>query len=126
MHSARAYLRSSSPAIDGDEAFERLYHRLIDWCNDALAVWDSRPQRAHILERALTLLGLMDQIIDVSHHYEIASRILSLHRFAIKGVVEAKAGEDRGVLQGVLGPLLALGEIFALMHARRGERPHPA
>lgn len=126
MRLTRSYQQSTSLAIDGDEAFEQLYHRLAAWCNDALAVWDNRAERARILERALTLLGLMDRLVDVSQDYEIASRILSLNRFVIKGVIEAKAGDDRSVLEALPAPLLALAEIFALIRAGRNGQPQSA
>ena len=76
-------------------------------------------ERDWLIERSITLLTLIDDLIDVSASSEIATRILALHRFAVKTLVQVRVNNDEAPLDGLAQLFLSLGEIFALMGSAR-------
>ena len=116
-----AYQDAGSITLSGEQALEELYARLARWCGEIADHHRAGEldERDRIIKRSITLLSLIDNVIDVSACSEIASRILVLHRFALQTLVRTKAESDESVLQGLAGVFLTLAEIFALMSSGR-------
>ena len=121
MRALSAYQEVGSLALDDEQALEELYVRLARWCDEiANCQRANEPgERDRLIDRSITLLGLIDPLIDVSAWYEIASRVLVLHRFAVQTLVRAKAESDEAVLEGLADLFINLAEIFALMRSTR-------
>jgi flagellin-specific chaperone FliS len=130
MRSATAYADSQTITLDGDRAFEELYTRLARWAAEAAhAEREHDPDSAIAkIERCVALLGYMNQAIDLSENYEVATAVLSLHKFAIGALVKAKAQPGSGELGELPKVFLLLAEIFGAIRtgkqsvgaARRG------
>jgi flagellin-specific chaperone FliS len=121
MRALSAYQDAESVTLDGEQALEELYARMARWCDEIVNYQraDELGERDRLIDRVITLLGCIDPLIDVSATYEIASRILVLHRFAVQTLVRAKAEGDEAVLEGLADLFINLGEIFALMRSTR-------
>lgn len=121
MKSPMAYTHCQTMTLDGEQAFEELYTRLARWAQESAESqsrgdWTTSDSR---LDRCISLLGFMDRVIDVSQNYEIASAILSLHRFAIGALVKAKAQRNPAELDGLPQIFISLGEIFGTICATK-------
>lgn len=117
MKAASLYMKSQTVTLDGERAFAELYGRLARWSGEILEL-QSRGDNASadaLIERAMTLVTYMDGQIDVSQNYDIATRILSLHRFAVRTLVNAKLKVNRDELEGLAQVFVTLGEIFAVI-----------
>lgn len=128
MRTPTAYAQFQTFTLDGERAFEELYTRLARWTQESAESqskgdWTSSEAR---LDRCVSLLGYMDRVIDLSHNYEIASAILSLHRFAIGALIKAKADRNPGALSGLPQVFVSLSEIFAAISAGRTRQMEPA
>ncbi len=121
MRALSAYQDAESVTLDGEQALEELYARMARWCDDIVNYQRANDigERDRMIDRSVTLLGCIDPLIDVSATYEIASRILVLHRFAVQTLVRAKAESDESVMTGLADLFINLGEIFALMRSTR-------
>jgi flagellin-specific chaperone FliS len=123
MRNATAYLNTQTTTLSHERAFEELYLRLARWTHEIAAAdpklpWEVAGAR---LDRCVALLGYMSGVIDVSHSYEVAAAILSLHRFAIGALVQAKSDRDPARLDGLPQVFVSLAGIFAAI----SERPVP-
>jgi flagellin-specific chaperone FliS len=123
--SAAAYARCQDVTLDGERAFEELYARLARWSAEADRARRERDSNTAIarIDRCIALLGYMNLPIDLADNYEVASAILSLHKFAIAALVKAKArpgGTDLAALPGVF---VQLAEIFAAIRAGKASGP---
>lgn len=121
MNSPMAYTQCQTVTLDGEKAFEELYTRLARWAQESAESqsrgdWTTSDSQ---LDRCISLLGFMDRVIDVSQNYEIASAILSLHRFAIGALVRAKGQRNPAELDGLPQIFISLGEIFGTIRASR-------
>jgi len=121
MRVLSAYQEAGSITLSGEQALEELYARLARWCGDVANHQRAGElaERNRLVERSITLLALIDNLIDVSACSEIASRILVLHRFAVKTLVKVKVNNDESLLEGLAGLFISLAEIFALMGSAR-------
>jgi flagellin-specific chaperone FliS len=128
MKLTHAYTQSQNLTLDGEAAFEELYTRLARWSREAaenLASGDFNSFEA-LAEKSLSLLGFMDRCIDLSGSYEIATRILSLHRFVIGALVRAKAERNAAALSELPEVFVSLAEIFTAIRSTRGQSGNPA
>jgi flagellin-specific chaperone FliS len=121
VKSPMAYTQCQTVTLEGEQAFEELYTRLARWAQESAESqsrddWTTSDSQ---LDRSISLLGFMDRVIDVSQNYEIASAILSLHRFAIGALVKAKAQRDPSELEGLPQIFISLGEIFGTIYATK-------
>ena len=116
-----AYQEAGSITLNGEQALQELYARLARWCDDIANHQRAGElrERDRIVERSMTLLALIDSLIDVSACSEVASRILLLHRFAVKTLVKLKVTNDESLLEGLAHLFLSMGEIFGVMGAAR-------
>ncbi len=116
-----AYQEAGSITLNGEQALEELYARLARWCDDIANHQRAGElaERDRLIERSITILSLIDSQIDVSACSEIASRILVLHRFAVKTLVKVKVYNDESPLEGLAELFLSMGEIFRVMGAAR-------
>jgi len=116
-----AYQEAGSITLNGEQALQELYARLARWCDDIASHQRAGEfdERDWLIKRSITLLSLIDNLIDLSACSEIASRILALHRFALQTLVRVKAASDESLLEGLAGLFVSLGEIFALMGSAR-------
>ena len=124
MKPTEAYTKSQALTLKGETAFEELYTRLARWTREATenaGRGDSAAFEA-LVQKCISLLGFMDQCIDVSQNYDIATRILSLHRFAIGALVRANAEGNAAALEGLPEVFVALTDIFV---AIRSTNEHP-
>jgi flagellin-specific chaperone FliS len=124
MRLTHAYTQSQNLTLGGEAAFEELYTRLARWSRDAaenIAAGDFNSFEA-LMEKSLSLLGFMDRCIDLSGSYEIATRILSLHRFAIGTLVRAKAERSAVALSGLPEVFVSLADIFAAIRSTRDRK----
>jgi flagellin-specific chaperone FliS len=128
MKLAAAYMQSQAVTLSNESAFEELYTRLSRWAAQAAkdVTAGDRSGFEALVEKCLSLLGFMDRCIDVSGNYEIASRILSLHRFAINALVRAKAERDGSALTGLPEVFVSLAEIFVAIRTTQAENYKPA
>jgi len=127
MKLAQAYAQSQNITLSGETAFEELYTRLARWTREAEEN-SNRGETATfeaLVEKCLSVLGYMDQCIDVSNNYDTATRILSLHRFAIGGLVRSKAERNAAPLSGIPQVFVSLAEIFAAIRSTQegGNKP---
>ncbi|MGH7841217.1 MAG: hypothetical protein ACREQT_06800 [Candidatus Binataceae bacterium] len=125
MRNATAYLNTQTMTLSHERAFEELYLRLARWshelaADDPAVLWEVASAR---LDRCIALLGYMSGVIDVTHSYEVAAAILSLHRFAIGAMVQAKSERDPASLEGLPQVFVALAEIFVAISKRRDAAP---
>ncbi len=116
-----AYQDAGSITLGGEQAIQELYTRLARWCDDIANHQRAGDlaERDRLVEKSMTLLALIDGLINVSACPEIAGRILVLHRFAVKTLVKLKVKNDAAVLEGLPRLFLSLGEIFGVMGAAR-------
>lgn len=124
MRNATAYMGTQTITLSQEDAFAELYLRLARWTHEiaiaeAPLVWDSTTAR---LDRAIALIAYMSGLIDVSHNYDIAANILSLHRFAIGALVRAKTERDSTQLNGLPEVFVSLSETLRLI----GRQSDPA
>ncbi|HTY53558.1 MAG TPA: flagellar protein FliS [Candidatus Binataceae bacterium] len=121
MKALSAYQDTGSLTLNGEQALEELYARLARWCDDITNHQrrNEIAERDRIVERSITLLSLIDSLIDASACSEIADRILLLHRFAVRTLVKTKAENDESLLDGLAGLFISLGEIFSVMGTAR-------
>jgi flagellin-specific chaperone FliS len=121
MRGLSAYQDAGSLTLSGEQALEELYARLARWCDDIANHQRAGElaERDRMLERSITLLALIDSLIDVSTCSEIASRIFVLHRFAVKTLVKVKVNNDESPLEGLAQLFLGMGEIFGVMGSAR-------
>ena len=119
------YTQNQSIGLTGEAAYEELYARLARWTGEATHLYHAgQPADAEAkLHRCIELLGYMDNGIDLSRSRDIALTILSLHRFAIRTLVKAKAESDPLELEGLVKVLVALGEIFAAIRVSQSATP---
>src|SRR5271156_3716258 len=120
MRNATAYLNTQTTTLSHERAFEELYLRLARWTHE-IAAFDLAPSweiASARLDRCIALLGYMSGVIDVSHSYETAAAILSLHRFAIGALVQAKSDRDPAPLDGLAQVFVSLAGIFAAISQR--------
>jgi flagellin-specific chaperone FliS len=120
MRNATAYLNTQTMTLSHERAFEELYLRLARWTHEINAAnpalsWEVASAR---LDRSIALLGYMSGVIDVSHSYEVAAAILSLHRFAIGTLVQTKSERDCARLDGLPAVFVSLAEIFVAISER--------
>lgn len=125
-----AYQSTQTVSLDGEQAFAELYGRLGRWCEEIINAEreSNQAERDAKISKSIDLLSAMDSLIDVSRNQAVATRIMVLHRFAIKKLVEAKAGSSGKALAGLDGMLMEMGEIFQIMHEKRtaqGDRESP-
>ena len=116
-----AYAQSQDVTLDGEQAFAELYIRLARWTVEISEAYKDGQAEANErrIERCITLLGYMNQAVDLSHNYAVAYAVLSLHRFVIGALVKAKAEGCSAPLEGVASVLLTLAELFASIHSRK-------
>jgi flagellin-specific chaperone FliS len=116
-----AYAQSQNVTLDGEQAFAELYIRLARWIVEIIETYKDGQAKANEcrIERCITLLGYMNQAVDLSHNYTVAYAVLSLHRFVIRALVKAKAEGYGAPLEGVSSVLLTLAELFAAIHSRK-------
>ena len=116
-----AYQDAGSITLNGEQALQELYARLSLWCDDIAnrQRTGELAERDRLIERSITLLSLIDSLIDASACSEIADRILVLHRFAVKTLVKAKAENDESLLDGLAELFVSMGEIFGVMGSAR-------
>jgi len=121
MRGLSAYQDAGSLTLSGEQALEELYARLARWCDDIANHQRAGEldERDWVIKRSITLLTLIDDLIDVSANSEIASRILVLNRFAVQTLVRTKAESDESLLDGLAELFVSMGEIFALMGSAR-------
>ena len=121
MTHALAYAQYQNISLDGESAYEELYARLARWTDEALQFYkvSSEAEAEVRLERCIELLGYMDRGLDLSGTPEVVKAILSLHRFAISGLVKAKAERDPKELAQLVRVFLSLGEVFAAIREKR-------
>ena len=120
MRMTVACVQSQALMLEGALALEELYLRLSRWTIEAIESHDTgdwHTSEARIA-KAIALLGFMDRTIDVSSDYEIATSILSLHRFAIGALIRARVERSTAALDGLPSVFVSLAEVFALMAAR--------
>jgi flagellin-specific chaperone FliS len=118
-------MNSQTLTLDAERAFAELYSRLARWSGEILALeraGDSAGADA-LIERAMTLLTYMDGQIDVTRNYEIATRILCLHRFAVRTLVNAKLKVNPQELEGLAQVFVTLGETFSAIRPPRTADP---
>jgi flagellin-specific chaperone FliS len=117
-----AYAQSQDVTLDGEQAFEELYTRLARWTAEIIDGYTANQPEANAqrIERSIALLGYMNQAIDLSQNYDIASAVLSLHRFAIAALVKAKAEGTGAALESLSRILLTLADIFIAIRTRKG------
>jgi len=116
-----AYQEAGSITLNGEQALQELYARLARWCDDIASHQRAGElaERDRLVERSMTLLALIDSLIDVSACSKIASRILLLHRFAVRTLVKVKVHNDESPLEGLAELFISLGEIFGVMGTAR-------
>jgi flagellin-specific chaperone FliS len=116
-----AYMESQSVTLAGESAFEELYTRLARWAREAADYLGRGNFDAceKLIEKSVSMLGFMDRCIDVSSNYDIATRILSEHRFAIGALVRAKAERNAEALRGLPEVFVLLAETFAAIRSSR-------
>ncbi len=124
MRNATAYLDTQAMTLSHERAFAELYLRLARWTHEiagpeALPWEDASVQ----LDRCVALLGYMSGVIDVTHSYEVAAAILSLHRFAIGTLVRTKSERDPARLEGLPEVFVALSEIMLTIGKQRVTEP---
>ncbi len=121
MAASLTYSRMQAITTEGERAFAQLYVRLARWCGELLDLCRAQELQRYdaLIERSIYVIGIMDGLIDVSRHYQLACRILSLHRFAVRSLVKAKLNPGDGELADLAKVFATLGETFELM-ARRG------
>ena len=119
MKITQAYTQCQTITLDGETAFEELYTRLSRWIRDASERLESGDCAGFeaLVEKCVTLLGFMDSCIDLSGNYDIATRILSLHRFLIGALVRAKAERNGAALIGLPEVFVSLSAIFVAIRA---------
>ncbi|HLW72289.1 MAG TPA: flagellar protein FliS [Candidatus Binataceae bacterium] len=125
MRNATAYLNTQTTTLNHERAFEELYLRLARWTHE-IAVADPAPAwevTGAQLDRCIALLGYMSGVIDLSHSYEVAAAILSLHRFAIGALVQAKSERAAARLDGLPQLFVSLAGIFAAISERAAAAP---
>jgi flagellin-specific chaperone FliS len=124
MRNATAYLNTQAMTLSHERAFAELYLRLARWtheiANPTPPPWDEASAQ---LDRCVALLGYMSGVIDVTHSYDIAAAILSLHRFAIGAMVRAKSERDPARLEGLPQVFVALSEILVTIGKQRDSAP---
>jgi flagellin-specific chaperone FliS len=122
-----AYAQSQDVTLDGEQAFEELYVRLARWTSEIIENYKDSQTRVvgQQIERSITLLGYMNQAVDLSHNYALACAVLSLHRFVIGAFVKAKAENCGRPLEGVTDVLLTLAEVFATIRSGKLSRLPP-
>jgi len=115
MNPAAEYTKAQAVTLSGEQAFEELYARLARWTREAAESSNSGDfgKFDQLVDKCLSLIGYMDQCVDLSANYDVASRILSLHRFAIGALVKAKAERTASALSGLPEVFVSLAEIFA-------------
>lgn len=128
MKLVEAYTHSQTLTLNGERAFEELYSRLARWSEEARRHLESSESidftvADELLEKCVSCLGYMDQLIDVSQNYEIASQILSLHRFAIGALVKAKSEHSASSLDGLAQVFASLSEIFTVIRTGSASEP---
>lgn len=121
MRNATAYLNTQTITLSQEQAFAELYLRLAGWAHEignseTPSSWD---YAGALLDRSVSLLGYMSGVIDVTHSYEIAAAILSLHRFAIGALVRAKSERDATQLNGLPQVFVSLSEILLAIAKQR-------
>jgi flagellin-specific chaperone FliS len=124
MRNATAYLNTQAMTLSHERAFAELYLRLASWTNEIAGPeappWDDASDQ---LDRCIALLGYMSGVIDVTHSYEVAAAILSLHRFAIGTLVQAKSERDPARLEGLPQVFVTLSEILVTIGKQRDSAP---
>lgn len=125
MKLTSAYSQSQVMTLDGERAFEELYARLGRWSTEAEKAWREEDSNAAArkIDRCISLLGYMNLAIDLSANYQVASAVLSLHKFAIGALIQAKAEPGSANLEELPMLFVNLAEIFAAMRAGRTENP---
>jgi flagellin-specific chaperone FliS len=115
------YTQFQSVVLDPESAYEELYSRLARWTDEALHFYKaaSEAEAEYRLERCIELLGYMDRGIDLEGTASVVKAILSLHRFAIRALVKAKAERDANELAQLVKVFLSMGEIFATIRSKR-------
>jgi flagellin-specific chaperone FliS len=128
MKAASLYMNSQTLTLDGERAFAELYGRLARWTGEIVALQRAGDSAAadDLIERAMTLLTHMDGQIDVSQNYELATRILCLHRFAVRTLVEAKLKPQANEVEGLAPVFVILAETFAAMKSPKSSVPGSA
>lgn len=115
MRYAAAYAVTQSITMDGNRAFEELYVRLARWTAEAgETAEDSRY--GQLIDKCVSLLGYMDPLLDPSRGGRIALNVLSLHRFAITTLIQAKRDGNRSALDGLPETFYSLAEVFKAVH----------
>jgi flagellin-specific chaperone FliS len=125
MKPTSAYSQSQAVTLEGERAFEELYARLGRWSAEAE---NARREEdfnaaAQKIDRCISLLGYMNLAIDLSANYQVASAVLSLHKFAIGALIQAKAEPGSADLEELPMLFVNLAEIFAAMRAGRTADP---
>ena len=127
MKALSAYQEAGTITLTGEQALEELYARMARWCDDIASHQRAGEleERDWVIKRSITLLTLIDDLIDVSANSEIATRILALHRFAVKTLAKLKVTNDESPLDGLAQLFVTMGEIFALMGSARNAATAP-
>ncbi len=123
MKLTQAYTQCQNITLEGETAFEELYTRLSRWTGEASEKLESGDRAGFeaLVEKCVTLLGFMDSCIDLSGNYDVATRILSLHRFLIGALVRAKAERNGAALTGLPEVFVSLSAIFVAIRASQGK-----
>ena len=123
MANRLGYGNYQSISLEGEAAYEELYTRLARWTSEAIILQqDERQTEAEAkLDRCIEILGYMDRGIDMSQNRNVATAILSLHRFSIASLVQAKGDHTIAELEPLVKVFLSLTEIFAAIRESRSK-----
>lgn len=123
MANTAGYGKYQSISLEGEAAYEELYTRLARWTSEAIILQqDERQTEAEAkLDRCIEILGYMDRGIDMSQNRDVATAILSLHRFSIASLVQAKGDHTIAELEPLVKVFLSLTEIFTAIRESRSK-----
>jgi flagellin-specific chaperone FliS len=123
MANTSAYANYQGISLEGHAAYEELYTRLARWTSEALVLQqDAKHSEAEAkLDRCIQLVGYMDRGIDMSSSRDIALAIMSLHRFAITTLVQAKSERTPADLEPLVKVFFSLADIFAAIRASQSK-----
>jgi flagellin-specific chaperone FliS len=123
MASIAGYGKYQSISLEGEAAYEELYTRLARWTSEAIILQQDEKQTdaEAKLDRCIEILGYLDRGIDMSQNPDVATAILSLHRFSIASLVRAKSDQTITELEPLVKVFLSLTEIFAAIRESRSK-----
>src|SRR5580704_18558796 len=123
MANVTGYAKYQSISLQGEAAYEELYTRLARWTSESMALQqEGKLSEAEAkLDRCIQVLGYMDRGIDMSQSRDVALAILSLHRFAITTLVNAKADLAAAAVEPLIKVFFSLSDIFAAIRASQSK-----